>query len=197
MSKRNWRHNFPFVSFKMSYAAKFLRFNDAGELDEKKTRQAIEDRYDFAHAYRAPKGELTKFMTEVKDYEHYRFKEALENFDQQWLTVVYKETLARYGVDCAEKFVEEHSFGYGQHMADNYGISAEEARMFLVFSGGFEWENLAAYKRFGEDFLDQAVSVCEENEDEENLLDKKAIEDWTQAKRKEERGGGKRAKFEI
>jgi hypothetical protein len=161
---------------KLGYGKKFLRYDDDCKLDEKKTREAIQDKYDFEHAWRAPAGKLTELMEGIVDLERYKFEAAIADFDDEYLEGRYYERMANYGVDCAQTFVEEHMYGYIQHMSDNYGLNEAETRRLLVFDGGVNWRDLPAFSEYGLRFLDQVVSVCEENDDIENPHDKAATE---------------------
>lgn len=176
------------------YARRFLRITNK-ELDENETREAIRDHHDFENAHYAPHGQLTLFMNCVISFDKETFLEYLRKFDDKWAIEKYKRMLLDHDVDCAETFVHEHTFGYVQHMEDNYyGIPEAKGLSFLQFEGGFDWHNLRGFKEFGLRFLEQAVATCEDNEDTENQRDKHAILSYAKAKRAEERS--KRAKLE-
>jgi len=159
---------------KLGYGKKFLRYDDDCKLDESKTREAIQGKYDFENAWHAPVGKLTELMEQIVDLERYKFEAAIADFDDEYLEGWYYERMAHYGVDSAQTFVDEHMYGYIQHMSDNYGLDGAETRKLLVFDGGVDWRDLPAFAEYGLRFLDQVVSVCEENDDIENPLDKAA-----------------------
>jgi hypothetical protein len=164
------------ITPKVGYGKKFLRYGEDGKLDEKKTMEAIRDKYDFENAWHAPAGKLTELMESIVDLEKYQFEASIADFDDEYLEGWYYERMAHYGVDCAQTFVEEHMYGYIQHMSDNYGLDGTDTRKLLMFHGGVDWRDLSAFDEYGLGFLDQVVSVCEENDDIENPHDKAATE---------------------
>jgi hypothetical protein len=179
---------------KIGFGKKFLRFGEDGKLDENKTIAAIQDQYDFENAWRAPAGKVTELMEGIVDLERYAFEAAISDFDDEYLENWYYERMAHYGVDCAQTFVEEHMYGYIQHMSDNYGLDGAETRKLLVFDGGVDWRDLPAFAEYGLRFLDQVVSVCEENDDIENPHDKAATAKLRAEERAARRQEAKRAK---
>ena len=177
------------------YARKYLKLTKLGTIDEFSTREAIRDYHNFENAHHAPPGDFTEFMARAVFMDKETFLSSMRSYDDKWAAAGYKKILAGLDVDCAETFVHEHKFGYAQHMEDNYfGISEAKALSLLVFEGGYEWENLLAFKEFGLHFLNQAVATCEDNEDTENQRDKHAILTYARARRAEE--SAKRAKYE-